>query len=60
VFRGPQTKVADIPYHLKKKLLESKGGIDELRQQLSQAVTHRIDKDQVKEVARLMEQMCVK
>jgi uncharacterized protein YqfA (UPF0365 family) len=47
----------DIEYHLKKKMLETEGGIDQLRGQLSAAILHDLDADEIREVARVMERM---
>ncbi len=47
----------NIEYHLKKKLIETESGIDVLRQQLSDAILKKLDSDQVKEVARVVDNM---
>lgn len=47
----------DIEYTIRKKKLEKEGGIDELRIQLSSAILHDLDVDEIKEVARVVENM---
>lgn len=50
-------KGTDLEDYVKKRKLESDGGIDHLREQLSNAILQDLDTDQVKEVARVIESM---
>ena len=47
----------DIEYYLKKKSLEMDGGIDKLREQLSDVIQNKLDTEQVKEIARIVNKM---
>ena len=47
----------DIEYTLRKIKLEKDGGIDQLRNQLSSAMLNDLDTDELKEVARVVENM---
>ncbi len=47
----------DIENYFRKKKLEVEGGIDQLRIQLSSAILHDLDTEEVKELARVVERM---
>ena len=47
----------DINYTIRKKKLEKEDGIDKLRIQLSSAILHDLDVDEIKELARVVENM---